>query len=98
MRITLIIATLPLLILGFLIWKFEIVDIIAGYDESKTKDKSGLAKWVGRNLLIMGALLLLLIIIDIYLNLSPSLILILMLLIMGVISIFTAMGTKKYEK
>lgn len=43
-----------LLALGFLIMKYQLVDIIAGYDDSKERDRPGLARLVGINLMIVG--------------------------------------------
>jgi ABC-type transport system involved in multi-copper enzyme maturation permease subunit len=36
------------LLISILIYVFKIVNIIAGYDASKVKDKDGLARWFGR--------------------------------------------------
>ena len=41
-------------IIGILIMKYQLVGIIANYNEKKTKDKKDLAKWVGGNLIIIG--------------------------------------------
>ncbi len=45
------------LIIGFAvaIWKYKNLGLISGYKENKVKDKNGLAKWIGVNLLIMAA-------------------------------------------
>jgi hypothetical protein len=42
--------------LGLIINKFQLVDILAGYDPSKVRDPPGLARFVGMNLMIAGIL------------------------------------------
>jgi hypothetical protein len=42
-----------LLLMGVLIWKLNLVELIAGYDPNKTSDPQGLAKWVGLNIFVM---------------------------------------------
>lgn len=41
-------------LLGFLVFKFKMIEILAGYDEKKVIDKDGLARWTGSNLILMG--------------------------------------------
>lgn len=54
-----IMFSLFLIICGGLIWRFKMVDIIAGYDSTKVSDPQGLAKCVGSNVLLMGLSMLL---------------------------------------
>ncbi|KAA9349036.1 DUF3784 domain-containing protein [Larkinella humicola] len=42
------------LFLGFMIWKFKIANVIAGYDENTIKDPDGLARWVGKCMMVTG--------------------------------------------
>ncbi|MDN7024745.1 DUF3784 domain-containing protein [Methanoculleus sp. FWC-SCC1] len=44
-----------MLALGYLIRYRGRVDLIAGYDEKKVRDPEGLARFVGTNLLLLGA-------------------------------------------
>lgn len=53
---------------SFFVWKFKWVGIIAGYEESKVKDKNGLAAWFGKCLLGLSVGLLSLSIICFYLD------------------------------
>jgi hypothetical protein len=55
-------------VLGLMVWKFKWVGIIAGYEESKVKDKNGLAGWFGKCLLGLSLCLLLLSILAYYLS------------------------------
>lgn len=60
MAILFVFIGLSLVVVGFLIWKLRMVGIIAGYDEGTTKDKAGLARWLGMNLILMGVVVSLL--------------------------------------
>lgn len=46
--------SLLIILPGYLIRFKHKVEIIAGYDPKRVKDKAGLAKWVGSNLLALG--------------------------------------------
>ncbi|GEM_PF-1685101 len=41
---------------GFLIWYFKIASVIAGYGATKITDPDALAKWVGKCMMVTGAL------------------------------------------
>lgn len=43
-------------VLGYLVGKKQMVEILAGYDPAKVTDQGGLANWVGANLILMGIL------------------------------------------
>lgn len=43
-------------VLGYLVGKKQMVEILAGYDQNKVTDREGLARWVGANLVLMGIL------------------------------------------
>ncbi len=51
------IGSVPIFILGVIIWKFKLVDIIAGYDKKKVHDKDGMARWVGINLILLSLMM-----------------------------------------
>jgi uncharacterized membrane protein len=53
-RIMFLLVGLICLALGFLIWFKEKATLIAGYDESKVKDKKGLRRWIGGWTIILG--------------------------------------------
>ncbi len=40
--------------IGFIIRQFSLVNIILGYDPDKVVNKKGMARWVGKNLMLMG--------------------------------------------
>ena len=42
------------LLLGFIIWRFRIASVIAGYDKERVKDPDGLAKWMGKCMMGTG--------------------------------------------
>lgn len=53
-----LLAGLTLIIVGTMLWKFKMVEILAGYKESSEEDKDLLAKASGLSLLLLGFLLL----------------------------------------
>lgn len=53
-----LIAGLTLVILGSMLWKFKLVELLAGYKENSNVDKDHLAKVTGLSLLLLGLLLL----------------------------------------
>lgn len=54
-----LLAGFTLIIIGVMLWKFKMVEILAGYKESSEVDKDILAKASGLSLLLLGFLLLL---------------------------------------
>ncbi|AZO95314.1 DUF3784 domain-containing protein [Halocella sp. SP3-1] len=105
MLIVIFIIGAILFFLGVIIWKYNLTKIIAGYDEEKTKDKQGLTKWVGLNLIIMGVLSILISIlgkwfinnISYFKSGTPWLLFIFFIVII-IFSLWTVLGCKKYEK
>lgn len=53
-----LLAGLTLIIIGSVIWKFKLVELLAGYKENSNVDKDFLAKVTGLSLLLLGILLL----------------------------------------
>lgn len=53
-----LIAGLTLVILGSMLWKFKLVELLAGYKENSNVDKDLLAKVTELSLLLLGILLL----------------------------------------
>ncbi len=91
------IASIPIFILGVVIWKFKTVEIIAGYDEKIVTDKDGLARWVGLSLMASS-----LVIIGMYFtidnfNLNPGIEIIISVIVLLVLLTITAVGTRRYE-
>lgn len=98
MQVVLICIGLFLLVLGFLIWKSVMVGLIAGYDEKKTKDKQGLSKWVGSNLIIMGSLTILIsLVTEVIKEIKSVHSLLAFIIIIIVFCIRIAIGSKRYE-
>lgn len=88
-----------LAILGLVIWKKQMVGIIAGYDKEKTRDNAGLAKWVGRNLVIAGVLwVVFAIVLMVAQNVSTTLRVHIPIAALVAVCVVTAVGCKKYEK
>ncbi|MFV0424772.1 MAG: DUF3784 domain-containing protein [Bacilli bacterium] len=95
--IVLAIGSIPTFILGIIIWRFKVVEIIAGYDEKKVTDKNGLARWVGLNLMIISIIMIgLYFIFDIY-DLENGLSILITILVFIVLLTITALGTRRYE-
>lgn len=53
-----LLAGLTLIIIGAMLWKFKLVELLAGYKENSNVDKNLLAKVTGLSLLMLGFLLL----------------------------------------
>lgn len=53
-----LLAGLTLIIIGTLLWKFKLVELLAGYKENSNASKDLLAKVTGLSLLLLGILLL----------------------------------------
>ena len=53
-----LLAGLTLVLLGTLLWKFKLVELLAGYKENSNVDKELLAKVSGISILLLGLLLL----------------------------------------
>ncbi len=49
---------LTLIIIGAMLWKFKLVELLAGYKENSNVDKDLLAKVTGLSILLLGLLLL----------------------------------------
>lgn len=87
-----------LAILGLVIWKKQMVGIIAGYDKKKTRDNAGLAKWVGRNMVVAGVLwVVFAIILMVAQNVSTTVKVLVPIAVLAVVCVMTAVGCKKYE-
>ena len=54
MIISSITAGTVLILFGAIIWKFQLVGLIAGRSRGREVDKPGLAQWIGKNMIIMG--------------------------------------------
>nr|WP_304364462.1 DUF3784 domain-containing protein [Methanosarcina sp. KYL-1] len=87
-----------LTLLGTAVWRFRLVDILAGYDEKKVSDKAGLAKWTGRNLVLMGLLILLNVILSISGFEPVEKPFLLDILVIFTLAVLTAAGARKYER
>lgn len=53
-----LLAGLTLIIIGTMLWKFKLVELLAGYKENSNVDKDLLAKVTGLSILLLGFLLL----------------------------------------
>lgn len=53
-----LLAGLTLIIIGAMLWKFKLVELLAGYKENSKVDKNLLAKVTGLSILLLGFLLL----------------------------------------
>lgn len=53
-----LLAGLTLVLLGALLWKFKLVELLAGYKENSNVDKELIAKVSGISILLLGLLLL----------------------------------------
>lgn len=53
-----LLAGLTLIIIGAMLWKFKLVELLAGYKENSNASKDLLAKVTGLSMLLLGFLLL----------------------------------------
>ena len=58
MAYTSLLAGLTLIIIGAMLWKFKLVELLAGYKENSNVDKDLLAEVTGLSILLLGFLLL----------------------------------------
>lgn len=58
MAYTSLLAGLTLIIIGAILWKFKLVELLAGYKENSNVSKDLLAKVTGLSILLLGFLLL----------------------------------------
>lgn len=96
--ITVIVIGLLCIILGLVIRKKNMVEIIAGYDPNKVTDKKGLANWVGTNLMFIGVFS---IIFGLITTLTPgtgTTRVIIYVVGLFLLTIRMAIGTNKYER
>lgn len=88
-----------LVILGAVIWKKQMVSVIAGYDKNKTTDSAGLAKWVGRSLMIAGVLWIALSIIFMVIKTILTVVIVLVpIALLIIMCTAIALGCKRFEK
>lgn len=88
----------PVIVLGYILKRYKLVEVIAGYDEKKVVDKDGLANWVGGNLIWLGFISILLGVIPFFVRLSVIHMMIGYTAIMLFLLLRTITGTKKFEK
>jgi hypothetical protein len=99
MYITFLCVGAFLIAAGLIVWVFKFVDIIAGYDPYKVIDREGLARWTGRNLVLMGTLIMIAAFTGtIVPGIKPMIILYAYMIIIAVLSIVTIAGTRRYGK
>lgn len=53
-----LLAAITLIIIGAMLWKFKLVELLAGYKENSNVSKDLLAKVTGLSILLLGLLLL----------------------------------------
>lgn len=91
--ITFFLIGIMLIILGIIIYKYNLLNLLAGYDDSKIKDKDKYANFIGKNLINTGILIIFLSIISllfplfiqiVFLIISISILLIFLILIINI--------------
>jgi len=85
-----------LAVIGFLIWKFKLVEIMRMYNPKTCKDKDGLARWTGIRFMITGLASSAVFFLPIQDKGENFPILLYLALIIAVLSI-TAYGTRKFS-
>jgi len=99
MNILFILIGAFLIIMGGLIWRFKILEVVAFYEENKIKDKNRLARWVGINYIIMGLLVIGNSILGIMLEQVNDMETLVVFTVIFITCVFVmSLGSKKYEK
>ncbi len=93
-----VLVALHMLVIGYLIRYHGMVEIIAGYDPRKVTDKQGLARWVGANFLLMGVSGLFSGALGLILPEIAGMLAMIYFAMIGILSLRTSLGCKKYEK
>lgn len=97
MSLAMALGAFPILIIGLIIWKFEFVEIIAGYDEAKCSDKKGMARWVGGCLIVLSIAMFANYFITKNFEIEPRIESIMTLGTFLIIITITVLGTRRYE-
>lgn len=87
-----------LLLVGSLITRFNLVEVIAGYEPNKVKDKEGLARWVGGHLMVMGILGVVSGFLGYFFSGQSLYIALVYFLTIPVLAVKTALGSRRFEK
>ncbi len=88
-----------MLALGYFIRFRGRVDLIAGYDEKRVRDPEGLARFVGTNLLLLGAGAFVVLALEFLLpGYAVVLFAVYALVAVPAVSFLTVWGSKRYEK
>ncbi|PLX35351.1 MAG: hypothetical protein C0604_00130 [Clostridiales bacterium] len=82
--------------MGFLIWKFKVVEILRMYDPRTCKDKDGLSRWTGIRFILAGIVSAALFFAPIHESGRHLPLMLYLGLIIAVLSI-TAYGTRKFS-
>lgn len=96
MQIIFLITGIFLVIIGFLILKFKVVEIMRMYNPKTCKDKDALSKWTGIRLMIAGLVSALVFFMPIHASNSNFTTFLYLGLIIAVL-IVTAYGTRKFS-
>lgn len=57
MNLFFMVLSVVLSITGLMIWRFQMVEIVVGYDTGNVIEKKDLGDWVGFNLFLMGMII-----------------------------------------
>ncbi len=92
------VGSVPIFIIGAVIWKFKMVEVIAGYDEDKVVDKDGMARWVGASLMVSSVIMIASYYFLKQFDISGGTQAIIAISLLLVLLTITAVGTRRYEK
>lgn len=93
----LFIMNIPIILLGYLIYKYNLSSIIAGYDKDKVIDEMGLTKFIGTNIALMGITSNVLMFIFNFYRMNSLLNILVILIVYAIIIIKINIKSKKYE-
>jgi hypothetical protein len=89
-------AGIMLILIGFLVWRFRLVGFIVGRNAAGDTDKEGLARWIGKNMIMMGIVLGVFAVIQVILFRDTRLFVDVAIIL--VLSTRMAMGASKFSK
>lgn len=98
MIILLIVIGSFLIILGALIWYFELLEITPGFNEENIKDRKKMARWIGICYMLMGSGFIINSLITKYYQLKEIISLVIFTVVIYIFIFIIYIGYKKYSK
>ncbi|MCL1996475.1 MAG: DUF3784 domain-containing protein [Defluviitaleaceae bacterium] len=92
-----LIPSVLFIVLGTLVVKYEMVELLAGYNEKKVADKKGMARWCGFNLILMGIINITLLALFSVAQIGFSYVSFIYMAVIVILVVRTVIGCRRYE-